>query len=342
MGGRRTVLRLLGASGAGALGWGAPLRLFAQGRMKRVAILQILDLEGETDESLEAYFKAEIVKPFAEAGLRHGVDVRLVMHSVPLRSDWERSIPSATAAVASGNYDGAIAEGELLTRRLQEAAPRLPIVAYLHDPVGGGFARSLARPGGNVTGVHRGAVEVNVKEIEVLRRLVPDTRGFAWISFQPQLEVTWPPFAEAAKIAGLPARQVLIDPSRMRSSPSLRRDFEALRRDGFLCAQFQAGIESTNNEVAELALQYRIALSFMGAPRDFARDGLLLQYRPLRGDIPRRMAAGMAKILRGEHPRSIPFEGPTTFKLRINLRTAARLGLKVPDDLRLMADELLQ
>ena len=92
----------------------------------------------------------------------------------------------------------------------------------------------------------------------------------------------------------------------------------------------------------ELALRHRIALSYSGPPEDLQREGILLQFRSLREGVEAKIAASMAKILQGRHPRDIPFEGPTKYQLRLNLRTAARIGVKVPDDVLVMMDEVIR
>jgi putative ABC transport system substrate-binding protein len=212
---------------------------------------------------------------------------------------------------------------------------------HLFDPVGEGFAQSLARPGGNVTGTHRGVREIFFKQIDVLRRLVPGQTRMAWISFRPQLKERWSAFEWAARTAGMEVRQVILDP-KGEDFPGLAGDFEALRRDGFRCGHFNGVFEPDLKAVSALALRHRIALSFWGSPEDLDRDGLLLQYRSVPDGVEKRHAAAMARILRGEHPRDIPFEGPTKYQLRLNLKTAAGIGVKVPEDVLLMMDEVLR
>jgi hypothetical protein len=118
---------------------------------------------------------------------------------------------------------------------------------------------------------------------------------------------------------------------------------EALRRDGYVCGHFQgASLESDTRPVAALALRHHIALSYAGLPDLFDTDGLLLQYRPVIDTVQDRLVAMMAKILRGQRPGDIPFEGPTRFVLRINLKTARRIGVNVPEDVLVMMDEVLR
>src|SRR6185436_1165622 len=110
--------------------------------------------------------------------------------------------------------------------------------------------------------------------------------------------VRWPAFSAAAKDAGFSVRQVLLDIAEAPEFPTLRRDFEAFRRDGYLCAQYQGGIESDIRLVAALALQHRIAVSFLGPSAALALEGYLFQYWAERIDVMQRLAAATAKILR--------------------------------------------
>jgi hypothetical protein len=335
--------RFLASAAAGAFAAGLPGRLAAMPGMKRVALLVMLDVEeGVVPKDFLAYIQAMFVRPFAELGLRDGVDLELVPHVVPIRSDWETKEPRAVHEIARGRYDGAILERSFLVHWLQKAAPNLPIVVHLFDPVGEGFARSLARPGGNVTGTHRGVREIFFKQIDVLRRLIPGVTRMAWISFRPQLKERWAAFDWAARTAGIEVRQVILEPTKDDDFPGLAGDFEALQRDGIRCGHFNGILEPDLKAVSALALRHRIALSFWGSPQDFDRDGLLLQYRSVPDRVEQRQVAAMAKILRGEHPRGIPFEGPTKYQMRLNLKTASRIGLKVPDEVLLMMDEVLR
>ena len=337
--------RFLPALAGGLIGVRA-FPALAAAPMKRVAYFAILDVDEKTDPgNLKEVVDYMVTKPLAEVGWREGVNLQLVPHVVPMRTNWAETLRKAAREVANGNYDGAIVEGENATRALQEAAPKLPIAAYLHDPVGNGFARSYAKPGGTVTGAHRGFREIFLKQMDILRRLVPGMTRMAWISWRPQIEVTWPAFEWAAREAGVTARQVFLDPRKAGDGyeyPSLAADFEALRRDGYRCAWYQGVHDGDLKAVLPLALRHRIALSYGGPPEDLESEGLLLQYRGLRDGVQARLAASMARILRGDHPGNIPFEGPTRYSLRLNLKTAARLGVKVPDDVLVMMDEVLR
>ena len=341
--GRRRALAGLVSVAAGALGAGLPRGLAAAAKKKKVALLFMLDVqeEGAVPKEFVAYVRRKYVGPFAELGLQDGVNFELVPHVVPARGDWDERPPRAVREIAAGSYDGAILERGLLLRHLQQAAPGLPIVVHLFDPVGEGFAESLARPGGNVTGTHRGVREIFVKQIDVLRRIVPGTKRMAWISFEPQLKERWPAFEWAARTAGVEVRQVLLKP-KGDEIPGLAEDFEALRRDGYRCGHFNGVLEQDLGAVSALALRHRIALSFWGSPEDFGREGLLLQYRSLPDGVEQRHVAAMARILRGEHPRAIPFEGPTQYQMRLNLKTASLIGVKVPGDVLVMMDEVLR
>ena len=340
---REARRRFIAGLGAGALSAAAPPGLFAAAPLKRVAFVAMVDLEESKDTAaVDQFVDALAVKPLAKHGWRDGVNVRIARHLIPMQSNWDETHARAAREIAAAKYDGVIVEGEELTRSVRDAAPTLPIVAYLTDPVAHGFAQSLSKPGGTVTGCHRGIRECYLKHVEILRRLVPGTTRIGWISFRPQLQVGWPAFAQAAKEAHVEVRQVFIDTSKGSEYPGLAEDIAALARDGYRCAFYQAGLEQNVRAVTGLALKHRIALSFWGPPQDFDREGLLLQYRSLRDGVQERLAAAMAKILRGQHPRDIPFEGPTRYEMRINLKTAGLLGLKVPNDLLTLADEVIR
>ena len=136
----------LASAAAGVLAAGLPGGLAAAAGMKKVALLQQLEVEeGDLPKELFEYIDTHYVKPFAERGLRDGVNFKLVPHVIPMRSDWGVSIPKAAREIARGGYDGAIAEGGGLTRALREAAPNLPIIAISGAPLHTGLYLKMAK-----------------------------------------------------------------------------------------------------------------------------------------------------------------------------------------------------
>ena len=331
---RKSRRALVASLSAAALGAAFPRQLAAQ-RVKRVAYVVQLLGKFEGDDP----FGGDFARNYAREHLRD-TSVQVVPHVVPIRGDYAAANDRGAREVADGKYDGAIVSNEDLARALAKAAPSLPIAASMWDPVSAGFAKTYARPGGKVTGAHSGAREVAIKQIEILRRIVPRASRVAWISYEPQFAVAWPAFEWAAKEAGVTARPVFIDylvPGR----PGVVQGFEALQRDGFECAHYHLGHAVDNGLIAELALKHRIALS-VHTTASLNHDGLLFHYFSTRDHVHRALASAMAKILRGEPPGDIPFEGPTTYRMRLNMKTAVRLGLTIPADVELLAFHILR
>jgi putative ABC transport system substrate-binding protein len=213
------------------------------------------------------------------------------------------------------------------------------------DPVALGFAKSLARPGGNVTGLHGGFAEVNTKRIEFLRKLVPGLSCVGWIAFRGQLE--WlGPFESLARDLGVRVRPVVVNSSDGPGYPNAKREIAKLRSEGCLAAHFHSGIPALIEAVTASALEHRIALSYSGDQATVSRDGIVFMYSATasaRGyETPRRTVSMIARIFRGERPESIPFEGPAGYELIINLRSARRIGVTVPPEILALADEVIR
>jgi putative ABC transport system substrate-binding protein len=332
---RRRVLSAIGAVFAGSIG-----RSVAADRVARVALLTFVNRDGADREWMDA-----LVNGFAETGYRQGDNLRLQRYEVRVVSamGWDIAVPNAIARIIATEPDCIIAMGEVLAGYVRQRVRTTPVVTDVGDPVGLGLAATLLRPGGNFTGLHSGYAEVATKQVELLRTLVPALRGVVWIAFEPQL-IWFPTFEKAAQQAGLAVRKVIPPtPSKPGFREHLGSEFAGLRRDGFLAGHFHSSIPAFIDAVTALAIEHRIALSYSGG--DLDREGLLLSYGIQRLDGLRsaqRMPAIVARILRGERPGDIPFEGPTGYRLELNLKTAARIGLTVPPEVLVLADEIIR
>lgn len=287
-----------------------------------------------TDPAWTAQFTAAL----AELGLRRGDNLEIVWSHAPL-GDPEVILPPLAARMAAEGLDCLLTFGSLYTQYLQRAARSTPIVTDVGDPVGNGFARSLSRPGGNITGLHQGHDAIAVKQVELLKALVPDMSCVAWIAFRPQL-VWMPVFERAARTVGVGVRVVAAEhPDRL---DSVRSDFAALRPAGCLGAHLYTAMPVLADAVCTLALQHRIAVA--SSHDNVEREGILLSYqytRPVDAERARHLAAQVARVLRGERVADIPFEGPTRYELVINRRTATRLGIAIPAALLVFADRVI-
>jgi len=222
---------------------------------------------------------------------------------------------------------------------VRQATSTIPIVfAVGIDPVGTGLVASLAKPGGNVTGLSLQAANLAGKRIELLREVVPLLHRLAIIfnagNTQPVLEME--ETQAAARALGL-----AVTPLEIRNASDIAPAFDAVKgqTDALYVAIDQLMVANLPR-ILTLALGARLPTIF--STRDFVHAGGFMSYGPNYTDLFRRSADYVDKILHGAKPGDIPVEQPTRFALVVNLTTAKALGLTIPDQFVLRADEVIE
>lgn len=244
------------------------------------------------------------------------------------------------AELARAKVDVIVTSGEPAIRAAREATATIPIVmGAVGDPVGAGFAASLARPGGNITGVSNLAVEMTEKWLQLLHEAVPRISHVAvlWNPANPTHSIFLKQAQAAARVIGIKALAIAF------GSPD---DFEkgfatmtAERVDGVLV--LPDPITGANrSKLAEMMVKRRLA--GIALYRESAEAGFLLSYGISTFDNYRRAAAYIDRILKGARPGELPIEQGSKFELVINLRTAKALGLDIPPSLLARADDVIQ
>jgi putative ABC transport system substrate-binding protein len=229
--------------------------------------------------------------------------------------------------------DGAIAA-------VKQQTQAIPIVMVNStDPVGTGFVASLARPGGNVTGLTGISPELNAKRLELLREAVPGLSRVA-IMWNPDDRGALLDYKEtegAARSLRLQLQSVEVS-----RADDFDRAFSALttgRAEALIVVPFPVAF-TNRGQIASLAQRHRLP-SMLGL-REFAEAGGLMAYGPNNAEQWRRAATYVDKILKGAKPGDLPVEQPTAFELVINLKTAKALGLTIPPSLLRRANEVIQ
>jgi putative ABC transport system substrate-binding protein len=222
---------------------------------------------------------------------------------------------------------------------VRQTATATPIVfAVAIDPVGSGLVASLAKPGGNVTGLSIQANELAGKRIELLREVLPQFRRLAILfnadNTQPVLEMGEAQ-AEARRLG------LEIIPLAIRRTEDIVPAFQDLKTkvDAVYVAVDQL-IVANRPRILSLAVAERLPTVF--SERDFAKAGALMSYGPSYSELFRHSADYVDRILRGTKPADIPVEQPTKFELVINTTTAKALGITVPASLLARADEVIE
>ena len=222
---------------------------------------------------------------------------------------------------------------------VKQATSTIPIVfAVAIDPVGAGLVTSLAKPGGNVTGLSIQANELAGKRLELLREVMPQLHRLAILfnadNTQPVLEMGETQ-AEARRL-GL---EVAI--RAIRRAEDIAPAFKDLKAQAdAVYVTVDQLIVANRTRIIAAALSERLSTIF--STRDFVKAGGLMSYGPNYSDLFRHSADYVDKILRGTKPGDIPVEQPTKFELVINLTTAKALGLTIPGSLLLRADEVIE
>lgn len=279
---------------------------------------------------------AAFVQRLAELGW---VDGRTV--TIDLR--WgEGSAPRTDAIVAEfvdRKVDVIVMNGDAQVRDAMRRTASIPIVvSSAADPVGNGLVASLARPGGNVTGLSLALTETTGKRLELLRELVPSLRRLAILGnfANPAVALELDAAEAAARTLGCDVIRAEI-----RRSDDLGPAFEALRGRAealYVCVDPLVG--TNGRRINDLALAQK--LPTMHSFRELVEAGGLICYGPDVTDMFRRAAEVTDRILRGARPGDLPVEQPTKFALVVNLKTAQALGLAVPPPILARADEILE
>jgi putative ABC transport system substrate-binding protein len=222
---------------------------------------------------------------------------------------------------------------------MKQVAPQIPMVfAVSGDPVGVGLVASLARPGGNVTGLSNHSTDSAGKRVQWLREIVPGLHRLAILANpgSPQAMVEVSEVQAAARTFGLD-----VATSEMRQTADVNSTFEQLKsRVDALYVVADPLVNTNRILIATLALGARLPM--MCGFRELVEAGCLMSYGANLPDLYRRAAEFADKILRGARPSDIPVEQPTRFDLVINLTAAKALGVTVPDKLLALADEVIE
>jgi putative tryptophan/tyrosine transport system substrate-binding protein len=244
------------------------------------------------------------------------------------------SLASLATELVASKVDVIVAYQTPAATAAKSATAAIPIVMWVADPVRQGFAKSLSRPGGNLTGVDLAGAETAQKNLEIIREILPAVQRVAVLAnaSDPFRE----PFLEQIKI-GATALKVEINPMMVHSADELNVVFAEISKWRAEAVLVQPSI--SQRRIADLALEYRIAAI---GTQPLVELGALASYTADPEALYRRCADFVDKILKGANPADLPIELPTKFWLAVNLKTARALGIKVPQTILARADQVIE
>jgi ABC-type uncharacterized transport system substrate-binding protein len=320
---RRRDLIVL-AAGAAAL---RPLAAAAQQR--KMPTIGVLVVGSPASERFWRLFRDDLRR----LGYVEGKNIRF-----EFRSDEGHTsrLPALAAELVRRKVDLIVAWFTPAALAARQATRDIPIVmALVGNPVESGLVKSLARPGGNVTGMAAIGAELAGKCVDIVRELLPSAHRVAALANAP--DPFFKPFLRQITLNGA-ASGTAIDPIMIHNAAELDAAFPAMEKARADAVIVQPSLPI--KRVAELAVRYRIpAVSFI---RDFAAAGGLLSYGSQEADAYWKAAVYVDKILKGAKPADLPVQQPTRFELVINLKTAKALGLTIPRSLLARADEVIE
>ena len=326
----RRRLLLAGAASAVAASW----PVFAQkARVPRIGYLVLSPLSDTPSRERQAFLDA-----LRELGYVAGKTIEIVYASAQNEQDF---VDDVCRDLLGRKPDLIVVSGAIATLAAKKATASVPIVFMaLGDPVGIGAVRSLARPGGNVTGVSFISSELAGKRVQLVKEMVPAAKRVAvlWDSRNANAR------AESdAALAAAASLQLKAEPIVLASDADLPRALNRLQanKPDLLYVAFEGGIVASNRTlIAEFGVRHRVPV--VSGWSNLTEAGGLISYAP---DIPamfRRSASYVDRILRGAKPAALPVEQATTVELVVNARTAKALGIAIPREILLRADRVIQ
>jgi len=323
--------KLIIALGAGVIA--APLRIFAQ-PVKGSVVVGFLAAEGQLSaQPAVAAFRQELRKFGYVEGQNLTLQLRFAEGKFEL-------VPGLATDLVNLKVDVIVSAGTVTTSALQKVTSTIPIVmASTLDPVGAGFVKSLAQPGGNITGLSSLGADIGAKQLEMLLRVAPKLSLVAVLlnPGNPSSSLVLKSIQSAAlktnaKILPVEAASAAGIDNAFLAMAQGKAGAVIVARDGLFLRQ--------SRQIAELALKNR--LPSIAEQADYAEAGGLMRYGVNGTEQWRRAAAYVDKILRGARPSDLPVEQPTKFELAINGKTAKALRLSIPQSILISVDKVLE
>jgi putative ABC transport system substrate-binding protein len=299
---------------------------------KRVARIGILDSgsPGNSAQQVDA-----LIQGLKDAGWQEGDNLHVERR---YQDGPEDKLPQLVTELLNTNIDVIITTSTQSSRIAKQLTSTLPIVfTGLQDPVSAGLVDSIARPGGNATGTALLTPQLHGKRLELLKATVPNLTTVAVLGNPTSTGLNLPEIEQAAAPLGLRVQLF-----QARSIEEFDATFSAIKSSKAEALMVLPDALFANNRKLVLTKVADINMPDSYWLREFALDGGLMAYGGNRADSFRRAAAYVDKILRGAKPADLPVEQPSLFDFAINLRTAQRLGLTVPEPLLTQATELIR
>jgi putative ABC transport system substrate-binding protein len=316
---RREFITILGAAAAWPM---ATAR--AQGRLPKIGVLVSANPEP---------FWSEFRAGLREYGYSEGQNIYFEFRTADGNPDRLRDLANELVRL---KVDVMVAHFTPSAMAAKQATTEIPIVmAPVGDPVGTNLISSLARPGGNITGLSGTSAELFAKTLELIREVLPGTRRVAVLA--NAADPFSIPFIQQVEDAGR-ARGITIQTIKVRGVEEFAAAFAAMEQERADAVLVQGSLSA--RPALDLALKHR--LPPIGADRLFSQEGGLLSYAYDLNELYRRAAYYIDRILKGAKPSDLPVEQPTRYQLVINLKTAKMLRITVPDTVLARADEVIE
>jgi putative tryptophan/tyrosine transport system substrate-binding protein len=326
---RREFITLLG----GAAAW--PLAAHAQQseRMRRIGVLQGL---AESDPEWPRRFGA-FKQRLQELGWTEG---RNVAFELRFAGGKPERLPALAADLVQGNVDVILTNAAQPIEAARKATSTIPIVmASVGDALGAGYVASLARPGGNVTGLTLVATDQSAKRLQLVKEVVPNLVRVA---------VLWNGNASGHRLQlqemerATPALGIVLQSFPVRNADDIEASLQTAVQTNAqaIVTMDDPVVQSQRGRIVAFAMRQRLPV--MSEFRAGTEAGTLMSYGPNQVELWRRSAAYVDKILKGANAADLPVEQPTKFELVINLQTARALGVTIPPGVLAIADEVIE
>ena len=298
------------------------------GRIYRIAVLS--PSQEATDE-----IRSLVIPELARMGFAEQHNLTVTLHVGA-----HANLPALARDALATNPDAIIAQTNSSVRAILQFSRTTPIVMAFagEDPVATGLAQSLSRPGGSVTGLTNQTTQLDGKRMALLHEAVPSAQRIAFLAVPPPRHVD--SIEEVRRVAGLLGVSVTV--FHADGPESYATAFAAMRAANMQAVAYAGAPEFVRDGDILGRLAVVAGLASIGEAASMARNGGLIGYGPDRGIFRKRAADFVARILRGTPPGEIPIEQPTHYVFAVNLKTAEKLSLSLPQSILVQATEVIE